>query len=144
MNAKIVEFLSQNKLLSWAMRDGEGVYCANAFYAFDEGSKSLVIASHEDTKHIKLAFLSPFVSVNVAKVSSLPTLKGIQIKAKFARASKAQEKLYYKRFAFAKIVGGACFALSIDYAKLTNNALGKKIEWERTENGHISHSQRGL
>lgn len=131
MNAKIKEFLSQNKLLSWAMRDGEGVYCANAFYAFDEMSLSLIIASHSDTKHIKLAYASPLVSVNIAKVSSLPTLKGVQIKAIFSEASEAQERLYYKRFPFAKIVGGTCFALGIQYAKLTNNALGKKLEFTK-------------
>lgn len=131
MNEKMKKFLQDNSLLCWAMQDDEGVYCANAFYAFDEDNLSLIIASHTDTRHIELANINPRVSVNVAKFGNIATLKGIQIKAFFQKASKAQASLYYARFPFAKLKGGQCFALQIHYAKLTDNALGKKIEFKR-------------
>lgn len=131
MNEKIKTFLRDNSLLCWAMQDDDGVYCANAFYAFDEDNLSLIIASHTDTRHIELANINPRVSVNVAKFGNIAALKGIQIKALFQKASKAQSNLYYARFPFAKLRGGVCFALQIRYAKLTDNALGKKIEFTR-------------
>lgn len=133
MDTKIKDFLSQNKLLCWAMQDDGGVWCANAFYAFDELNLSLIIASHTDTRHIKLAQKNPLVSVNVAKFSAIAFLKGVQIKALCEKASKAQEKLYYARFPFAKIMKGQCFALNIRYAKFTDNALGKKLEFKAAQ-----------
>lgn len=135
MNEKIKSFLNENSLLCWAMQDDDGVYCANAFYAFDEANLSLIIASHEDTRHIELARKNPHISVNVAKFGSIASLKGIQIKAVFEKASKAQSKLYYARFPFARLKGGSCFALAIHYAKFTDNALGKKLEFTRVQGG---------
>lgn len=131
MNEKITTFLHNNTLLSWAMQDDNGVYCANAFYAFDDENLSLIISSHTDTKHIKLAEQNPHVSVNVAKFGNIASLKGIQIKALYMRASKEQENLYYAHFPFARLKGGNCFALQIQYAKFTDNALGKKLEFTR-------------
>lgn len=132
MNEKIKTFLQNNILLSWAMQDDDGVYCANAFYAFDNENLSLIIASHTDTRHIELSNKNPRVSVNVAKFGNIASLKGIQIKALTMRASKEQEHLYYARFPFARLKGGTCFALQILYAKFTDNALGKKLEFTRT------------
>mgnify|MGYP002517377984 CR=1 FL=1 len=133
MNEKIKSFLNENSLLCWAMQDDDGVYCANAFYAFDDENLSLIIASHENTRHIELARQNPRISVNVAKFGSVASLKGIQIKAIFDKASKVQSKLYYARFPFARLKGGSCFALCIHYAKFTDNALGKKLEFRRTQ-----------
>lgn len=131
MNEKIKSFLRDNTLLCWAMQDGDGVYCANAFYAFDDENLSLIIASHENTKHIELVQKNPRVSVNVAKFGSVASLKGVQIKALCQKASKAQAHLYYTHFPFARLKGGSCFALQIEYAKFTDNALGKKLEFTR-------------
>ena len=130
MDNRIKKYLQKNKLLSWAMQDEDGVYCANAFYAFDEKNLSLIIASHTNTKHIKLAKIKPKVSVNIAKLSKIPLLQGVQIQAFFSKANQEQIKLYYKRFPFAKIQNGTCFALRIEYVKFTDNALlGKKLEF---------------
>ncbi len=133
MNEKIKSFLRDNSLLCWAMQDDDGVYCANAFYAFDDENLSLIIASHENTKHIKLVQKNPRISVNVAKFGNVASLKGIQIKAVCQKASKTQAKLYYAHFPFARLKGGACFALQIEYAKFTDNALGKKLEFTRLQ-----------
>lgn len=132
MNEKIKTFLQNNTLLSWAMQDDHGVYCANAFYAFDDKDLSLIISSHTNTRHIKLAQINPHVSVNVARFGNIASLKGIQIKALTMRASEEQENLYYTHFPFARLRGGTCFALQILYAKFTDNALGKKLEFTRT------------
>lgn len=133
MNEKIKSFLQKNTLLSWAMQDDDGLYCANAFYAFDDDELSLIVSSHTNTKHIKLVQKNPKISVNIAKFGNIASLKGIQIKALCKKASKVQENLYYTHFPFAKLKGGTCFALQILYAKFTDNALGKKLEFTRIE-----------
>ncbi|KRS66909.1 hypothetical protein DB25_08605, partial [Campylobacter coli] len=50
MDERILEFIKNEQLLSWAMSDEKGVYIANAFYVFDEKNLAFIIASHEDTK----------------------------------------------------------------------------------------------
>ncbi|MCW1359905.1 hypothetical protein [Campylobacter sp. CCS1377] len=131
MDERIKKFIASCKLLSWAMRDEKGVYIANAFYAFDERNLALIIASHEDTKHIKLAFKESKVAVNIAKESTIAFLQGVQIKANFCKANEMQIQIYYKKFPFAKLLGGTTFALEIEYVKFTDNSLmlTKKLEF---------------
>ncbi|WP_297192231.1 hypothetical protein [uncultured Campylobacter sp.] len=128
LDERILKYIKKNKLLSWAMQDEEGVYIANAFYAFDESSLSFIIASHTYTKHIKLAFANPNIALNIAKLDKIAFLKGLQIKALFAVATKEQENIYYKRFAFARFSDANIFSLKIKYLKFSDNALNKKIE----------------
>ena len=100
MDERILEFIKNEQLLSWAMSDEKGVYIANAFYVFDEKNLAFIIASHEDTKHIKLASKNPSIALNIAKESKIALLKGILAKAKFKSASKEQIKIYFSKFLF--------------------------------------------
>lgn len=133
INDKLRKYLASNKLLCLGVRDEVGVYVSNAFYAFDEDDLALIIASHADTKHIKLAAKDGNVGVNVATMGSLAKLKGVQIKALLQKASVEQERLYYATFPFAKVRNAECYALRILYAKFTDNSLltHKKIEFVR-------------
>lgn len=132
MDERILEFIKNEQLLSWAMSDEKGIYIANAFYTFDEENLAFIIASHEDTKHIKLASKNPNIALNIAKESKIAFLKGIQAKAKFKSASKKQIKIYFLKFPFAKLDKSAkIYALELEWLKFTNNALGfgKKLEF---------------
>lgn len=132
MDERILEFIKNEQLLSWAMNDEKGIYIANAFYAFDEENLAFIIASHEDTKHIKLASKNPNIALNIAKESKIAFLKGIQVKAKFKSASKEQIKIYFSKFPFAKLDKSAkIYALELEWLKFTNNALklSKKLEF---------------
>lgn len=132
MDERIKKYLQKNKLLSWSMQDGFGVYCANAFYAFDCEDLSLIIASHIETRHIKLARINPNISINIARLNKLALLQGIQAKGIFLEANARQVGLYYERFPFAIAYKGSCFALRLDYVKFTDNAFfGKKLIFER-------------
>lgn len=133
MNEKILHFFKNHKLLSLAMCDDEGVYSASAFYAFDEENLALIIASYEETKHIKLAFKNPNIAINIAKESKIALLKGIQAKAIFKEATKKQEDIYYAKFSFAKLSNAKIYALNLSWAKLTDNTLmlEKKLEFKR-------------
>lgn len=151
MPQKMIEYIKSMRLLSWAMQDdlsfenensnthkittnkAFGVYTASAFYAFDETQNALIIASHENTKHIHLATKFPHIAINIAKDSSIATLKGLQMTGIFKIADSQQEQIYYQHFAFARLSGAKCYALSIDYAKMTDNLhFGSKLEYKRT------------
>ncbi|EEW9939750.1 hypothetical protein HFW12_000744 [Campylobacter jejuni] len=132
MDERILEFIKNEQLLSWAMSDEKGVYIANAFYAFDEENLAFIIASHEDTKHIKLASKNSNIALNIAKESKIAFLKGIQAKANFKSASKEQIKIYFLKFPFAKLDKSVkIYALELEWIKFTNNTLkfGKKLEF---------------
>ena len=133
MDKKILHFFKKNTLLAMSMRDDLGVYTASAFYAFDETNLALIIASHEDTKHIKLAFLNPNIALNIAKENKIALLKGVQAKAIFMKASNEQEKIYFAKFPFAKLSNAKIYALNLSWVKLTDNTLmlEKKLEWTR-------------
>ncbi|HEG2562068.1 TPA: hypothetical protein SCU60_000915 [Campylobacter jejuni] len=132
MDERILEFIKNEQLLSWAMIDEKGVYAASAFYVFDEKKLAFVIASHEDTKHIRLASENSSIALNIAKESKIAFLKGVQAKAEFKIANKEQMKIYFSKFPFAKLDKSAkIYALELFWLKFTNNALGlsKKLEF---------------
>ncbi|EHN6916024.1 hypothetical protein KJK76_000808 [Campylobacter jejuni] len=132
MDERILEFIKNEQLLSWAMIDEKGVYIANAFYVFDEKNLAFIIASHEDTKHIRLASENSSIALNIAKENKIAFLKGVQAKAEFKMASKEQVKIYFSKFPFAKLDKSAkIYALELFWLKFTNNASGlsKKLEF---------------
>ncbi len=132
MDERIVEFIKNEQLLSWAMIDEKGIYIASAFYVFDEKNLAFIIASHEDTKHIRLASKNSSIALNIAKESKIAFLKGVQAKAEFKMASEEQMKIYFSKFPFAKLDKSAkIYALELFWLKFTNNALGlsKKLEF---------------
>ncbi|HED0470630.1 TPA: hypothetical protein R4J79_001038 [Campylobacter jejuni] len=132
MDERILEFIKNEQLLSWAMIDEKGIYTASAFYAFDEKNLAFIIASHEDTKHIRLASKNSSIALNIAKESKIAFLKGVQAKAEFKMASEEQMKIYFSKFPFAKLDKSAkIYALELFWLKFTNNALGlsKKLEF---------------
>ncbi|MBS4235676.1 pyridoxamine 5'-phosphate oxidase family protein [Campylobacter vulpis] len=133
MNEKILHFLQKNKLLSLSVCDDEGIYTASAFYAFDEENLALIIASHQETKHIKLALKNPNIAINIAKESKIALLKGVQAKAFFKESTKKQEDIYYTKFPFAKLSNAKIYALNLSWVKLTDNTLmlEKKLEFKR-------------
>lgn len=134
MDERILEFIKNEQLLSWAMIDEIGVYIANAFYAFDEKNLAFIIASYEESKHIKLAKENSSIAFNIAKESKIAFLKGIQAKAEFKFANHEQIKIYFSKFPFAKWDKNArIYALEPFWMKFTNNTLGlsKKLEFHK-------------
>ncbi|EOK1111350.1 hypothetical protein ACMT4E_001830, partial [Campylobacter jejuni] len=98
----------------------------------DEKNLAFIIASHEDTKHIRLASKNSSIAVNIAKENKIVFLKGVQAKAEFKMASKEQMKIYFSKFPFAKLDKSAkIYALELSWLKLTDNTLGlsKKLEF---------------
>lgn len=134
MDKRITKFIQKHELLSFCVRENDGVYTASAFYVFDEQNLAFLIASNPQSLHILLAKISPKIALNIAKKSKIALLQGIQARALFEKASKEQEKIYYSKFPFAKFEKThEIYALKITWLKFTDNALnlGKKLEFSR-------------
>ncbi|AJC85931.1 pyridoxine 5'-phosphate oxidase family protein [Campylobacter sp. RM16704] len=133
MDERIKEFIHSQKLLTLSVLDNDGgVYCASCYYVFDEKKLALIFASEEHTKHIQLAYKNPKIAINITLDTNIINLiKGVQIKAKFTKATKKQGELYYQKFPFAKLAKASIFASNIQWLKYTDNKilLSKKLEF---------------
>ena len=126
MDRLIIKFLEKNHLLSFGVIDDDCVYSASCYYAFDKKDLSLLIKSDEKSRHIQLAMKNPKISITIAKDSKkLLLLKGLQIKAIFAKSNNDEKEIYYLRFPFAKFRAGEIYTLKILWAKYTDNSLFK-------------------
>ena len=131
---KIALFLSKHHVLSLATQSEEGVYCSNLFYVYDEKSRRFIVASDEKTEHIKHLKHSLHVAGSVVLETKLVgKIEGIQFKAKMLKSqSKEDDALYFKQFAYAKVMKPTFYVLHVEWVKLTDNTLGfgKKLIWE--------------
>ncbi|HEC1786250.1 TPA: hypothetical protein R1733_001093 [Campylobacter lari] len=132
MDERIKKFIHSQKLLTLSVQDNDEIYCTSCYYTFDDKNLALIFASEEHTRHIQLSYKNPKVGVNIALDTNIINLiKGVQIKAIFRKATAEQEKIYYEKFPFAKLAKACIFALSIQWAKYTDNKilLSKKLEF---------------
>lgn len=127
MHEKINNFIKENRLLNLAVQDEKAVYIASVFYTFDEPNLSLIFASEARTKHVKLALKNPNIAFSIAKDSPIAFIKGLQAKASFALASELQRKMYLSSFPMARLIQAEFYALTMTWAKFTDNSLAQKL-----------------
>jgi uncharacterized protein len=145
MEQRIIEFIGEHHLLSFAAAGGGDIWCASLFYAFDEKIPAFIITSDAHTRHIKLALenLHPDNSSQavVAGTIALETekigmIRGLQFKAILKKADSSlfneHRLLYLKRFPYAVLKGGELWVLELEEVKFTDNRLGfgSKLHWK--------------
>lgn len=101
----ILEYLSQNKLMSLATCLGNKPWAATVFYAYDL-DLNIYFISRADTKKIQNLSKNPNVSVVINEYQPKKgTVKGIQLEGSAKVLSKAENResldLYRKRFSWA-------------------------------------------
>lgn len=139
MDEKIIDFLNSQHVMSLSVCDENEVYACSVFYAFCAEFNALVFASDESTKHMKMALKNPKVAINIAlQTRILGQIKGVQacgiLKSLDDFNEPEQKKLksvYFGAFAYALVLRPKLFVVSLSWAKLTNNALAKKIIWQK-------------
>ena len=137
-DAKIIAFLKKHHVMTLATSIEHQPWCANCFYAFDDGKMSLIFTSDFETRHIKEAIQNSRVAGNVVlETSVVGKIQGIQFSGELllpeAEWADQVNTIYLKRFPFAILMDTTLWELRIDYAKMTDNRLGfgKKLIWER-------------
>lgn len=140
MEERIIEFIGEHHLLTFAAAADNDIWCASAFYAFDSNNYTFIITSDEATRHIQLALANE--SRNISGTIALETekvgmIRGLQFKALLkksdGRVLDSNRLLYLKRFPYAVLKGGELWVLELQELKFTDNRLGfgKKLRWER-------------
>ncbi len=134
MDSRVTKFIAKHHVLTLATQSDAGVYCANAFYALDRESGSLIFSTDEETRHGQEMISNPQVAASVVlETRVVGSVKGVQIVGRVERASQGDKNIYITKFPYAIALKLTLWRLVIDYAKLTDNSLGfgKKIVWNR-------------
>ncbi len=136
LDSKITHFFIDHHVLTLATSVDNQPYCANCFYAYDIKSNALIFTSDEETKHVQDALSNSSVAGSVVlETSVVGKIQGIQFNGQIHKnESKQIEKIYMKRFPFAKLMTTTLWVIDLDFIKMTDNRLGfgKKLIWNKT------------
>ncbi len=134
MDSKIYKFIERHFVMTLATQSQNGVYCSNAFYAFDREGVTLVFSSDKSTRHGGEMVNNNQVAASIVlETKVVGKLQGVQITGRTYEASAEDRKLYISKFPYAALADLSLWRVEIDYIKLTDNTLGfgKKLIWNR-------------
>lgn len=128
---KIGSFLDKHHVMSLATTNGKELSVCSLFYAFSLQDLSFVIASSEDTTHIKHIKQNFNIAGNILlETKTIGKIQGVQFRGEFLRVEDTKlKKLYFKIFPHAKLMKPKLWQIKVNYFKMTDNNLGfgKKI-----------------
>ncbi len=137
---KISDFIQKHHVLTLATSSGNKPYCANCFYVYSEDENAFIFTSDDDTKHIKDVTENNNVAGSVVlETTIVGKIQGIQFTGKMflpeGELKKKTNKLYMKKYPFAKLMTTQLWVLEPDFMKLTDNRLGfgKKLIWKKED-----------
>ena len=129
----ISAFIDEHHVMSLATNGDELSVCS-LFYAFSEKELSFIVASSDDTTHIKHIKQNKNVAGNILlETKAIGKIQGLQFRGEFSLLEDDElKKLYLKNFPHAKVLKPKLWTIKINYFKMTDNRLGfgKKIIWE--------------
>ena len=135
MDERIVKFLKKMHLASVCAIDDDGQpYAFSAFYALDEVNFYLLLASSDESSHVKFLKNSKLVAGTVALDTKIVgKIEGVQFQGAMSEASESEQEIYFKRFFYAKAMDPKIWSISLEKVKFTSNTLGfgKKIFWQK-------------
>ena len=135
MDERIVKFFKKMHLASVCAIDDDGQpYAFSAFYAFDELNFTLLLASCDESSHVKFLKNSKLVAGTVALDTKIVgKIEGVQFQGVMREASESGREIYFKRFFYAKAMDPKIWSISLEKVKFTSNTLGfgKKIFWQK-------------
>lgn len=131
---KIERFIFKHHILMLATSYADVPSACTLFYAYDADTASFIVASSDDTLHVKNTAKNPKIAGTIAlETKIVGKIEGVQFRGEFLTCSDDELKgLYYKAFPYALAMKPDLWQIKVDYFKLTDNTLGfgKKIIWE--------------
>lgn len=128
---KIEAFLCEHHVMSLASQGFDDISVCSLFYAFDLKTLSFIVASSDDTQHIKNINQNENIAGNILlETKTVGKIQGVQFRGKFTPLADATlKKLYFKAFPYALAVNPKLWQIKVSYFKMTDNKLGfgKKI-----------------
>ena len=130
---KINNFINKHHVLSLATQGYEELSVCSLFYAFSKEENSFVVASNDDTTHIKHIKNNHKIAGNILlETKTIGKIQGLQFRGEFLELHDSNlKKIYYKSFPHALAMKPKLWQIKVDYFKMTDNTLGfgKKIIW---------------
>ena len=128
---KISAFIAKHHVMSLATTDSIKPSVCSLFYAYDASSLSFVVASSEDTLHVKNVLQNSAVAGNIyLETQEVGKIEGLQFDGVMTLLYESSlKKLYFKRFPYALALMPKLWQIEVKNFKLTDNKLGfgKKI-----------------
>ncbi|QOP44133.1 hypothetical protein FJR45_09325 [Sulfurimonas sediminis] len=131
---KITTFIEKHHVMSLATCNGKQVSACSLFYAYDAEKFSFVVASSEDTLHVKHILQNPKIAGNILlETQEVGKIEGLQFQGEMQELQESSlKKLYFKHFPYALAMMPKLWQIKVSYFKLTENKLGfgKKTIYE--------------
>lgn len=133
---KINSFLDEHHVMSLATSIGDELSVCNLFYSYDKYNTTFVVASSDDTLHIKHVKENSNIAGSVVlETKEIGKIQGLQFRGEFSLLDdESLKKLYFKAFPYALAMKPKLWSIKVNYFKLTDNRLGfgKKLIWENS------------
>ena len=128
---KITSFIQEHHVMSLATSAGKEVSVCSLFYAYMPEKLSFVVASSDDTLHIKHINENEKIAGNILlETKTVGRIQGVQFFGVFRPLDdKELKKLYFQIFPYAAVMKPKLWQIDVNYFKMTDNQLGfgKKI-----------------
>ncbi len=128
---KISLFISKHHVMSMATTNNAELSVCSLFYAYDADKLCFVVASSDETLHVKHVLQNSAVAGNILlETDEVGRIQGLQFRAVMQEVhDDALKKLYFKTFPYALVMLPKLWQIKVNYFKLTDNRLGfgKKI-----------------
>lgn len=131
---KISTFLNEHHVLTLATSDGDELSACSLFYSYSSEKNSFVVASSDDTTHIKHINKNKKIAGNILlETKEVGKIQGVQFRGEFLELDDSElRSLYFKTFPYALAMNPKLWLIKVDYFKMTDNrfGFGKKIIWQ--------------
>ena len=128
---RITAFIAQHHVMSLATVNKAELSVCSLFYAYDADKLCFVVASSDETLHVKHILQNPAVAGNILlETDEVGRIQGLQFRGIMQELhDDSLKKLYFKTFPYALAMLPKLWQIEVDYFKLTDNRLGfgKKI-----------------
>ncbi len=127
----ISSFLDKHHVLTLGTSDGNELSACSLFYAYSQEKLSFIVASSDETQHIKNINQNNLVAGNILlETKIIGKIQGVQFRGEFSVLDDGElGKLYFKKFPHALLMKPKLWQIKIKQFKMTDNRLGfgKKI-----------------
>lgn len=132
---KINSFIEAHHVMSLATAKELDLTVCSLFYAYSKEERSFVVASSDETRHIKNIKQNKIVAGNILlETKSIGKIQGLQFRGEFVLLEdKHLRELYFKEFPFALAMQPKLWKIRVNYFKLTDNrfGFGNKLIWKK-------------
>ncbi|MDQ7044482.1 MAG: hypothetical protein Q9M32_01015 [Sulfurimonas sp.] len=131
---KITAFIDKHHVLSLATHTQEDLSVCSLFYVYVKSINSFIVASSDETLHIKHIKQNNCVAGNILlETKTVSQIQGVQFRASISHLENTFTKeFYFQAFPDAREMNPKLWQIKVNYFKMTDNALGfgNKIIWQ--------------